>query len=224
MSRIIIVEDDHALARGLLALLRGQGHAVDHVDNGASAIELIAEEPYGMAILDLGLPDLSGYEVLRAIRRSGSQIPVLILTARDGIDDRVKGLDEGADDYLLKPFEPAELLARARALLRRVGGERGAQVQVGSLVCHPETCTAEVNGRAIGLRRREWAVLFGLATRAGKVVSKERLTSEVFGFDEPVGSNAVEVHLARLRKKLLPDGPAIRTLRGLGYLMEKSSS
>ncbi len=223
MSRILIVEDDLALARGLVALLRAQGHAVDHVDHGALAMEIALEEPYGLIVLDLGLPDLSGFEVLRQVRRAGDQVPLLILTARDAIEDRVRGLDEGADDYLLKPFEPPELLARVRALLRRGSGGTGPEVAVGNLICHPNSCTALLDGRTLDLRRREWAVLYGLASRAGKVVPRERLTAEVFGFDEPVGNNAIEVYIARLRKKLQPDGPAIRTFRGLGYLMETAS-
>jgi two-component system response regulator TctD len=220
MSRILIVEDDRALARGLAALLRAQGHAVDAIESGKLALRLASEESYAVIILDLGLPDLSGFDVLRGLRRGGLSTPVLVLTARDSIEDRVRGLDEGGDDYLLKPFEPSELLARVRALVRRGGSELGPSFSVGNLVCYPGSCNVEVAGRQIELRRREWAVLYGLASRAGKVVPKERLANEVFGFDDPVGPNALEVYVARLRKKLQPEGPAIRNLRGLGYIMD----
>lgn len=220
MARILLVEDDAPLRRGLIATLHVEGYAVDTAADGVSALQIALDEPYAAVILDVGLPGLSGLEVLRRLRQRGSRTPILILTARDTVQDRVSGLDAGADDYLLKPFEPSELLARLRALLRRAQGDPSPVVTVGSLVIDRSLGTATVNGRAIELRRREWAVLERLVARPGKLVSKERLTSEVFGFDEPVAPNAVEVYVARLRKKLEPDGPHIRTLRGLGYLLD----
>lgn len=220
MARILLVEDDAPLRRGLIATLHVEGYAVDAAADGVSALQIALDEPYAAVILDVGLPGLSGLEVLRRLRQRGSRTPILILTARDTVQDRVSGLDAGADDYLLKPFEPSELLARLRALLRRAQGDPSPVVTVGSLVIDRSLGTATVNGRPIELRRREWAVLERLVARPGKLVSKERLTSEVFGFDEPVAPNAVEVYVARLRKKLEPDGPHIRTLRGLGYLLD----
>lgn len=218
--RILIVEDDAALARGLTASLKLAGYAVDHVASGEEAARLERAEPYGLVVLDLGLPDLSGFEVLTRIRRRGSTVPVMILTAREAVADRVKGLDLGADDYLLKPFDPAEFEARVRALMRRGQGTPVPELVCGALRYDRSTATVMLNGRVLDLRKRELAVLEGLITRAGKVVPKDRLAGEVFGFDEPVAPNAIELYVARLRKKLEPDGPQIRTIRGLGYLME----
>jgi two-component system response regulator TctD len=160
--------------------------------------------------------------VLRQIRVRGCDVPVLILTARDAVADRVKGLDLGADDYLQKPFEPAELEARVRALVRRGMGPRNPVIACGALTLDRSSGAVHLAGRPITLRRRELAVLEGLMTRAGKVVPKEKLSAEVFGFDEPVAPNAIELYIARLRKKLEPDGPQIRTVRGLGYMIERA--
>lgn len=214
------MEDDIALARGVLALLRADGHAVDHFESAEDALEVIELEPYALILLDLGLPGMSGFDAVRDLRQHGHRIPVLILTARDAIDDRVRGLDLGADDYMLKPFDPTELGARVRALLRRSTGEALPEINVGNLTCDLANGTATINGEPIELRRREWAVLIALAHKAGHVVPKERLISEVFDYDDPVGSNALEVYIARLRKKLSDGGPNIRALRGLGYIME----
>ena len=145
-----------------------------------------------------------------------------MLTARDALDDRVRGLDLGADDYLRKPFAPEELEARIRALGRRRGGDPTPELMVGTLVLNRSTGQAQVAGRALDLRRREWAVLDSLATRAGQIVPRETLLAEVFGYDEPVGPNAIEVNITRLRGKLAPDGPMIRTVRGVGYLLDAS--
>ena len=218
--RILIVEDDAALARGLAGTLRLSGFAVDHEADGAEAASLAVSEPYSLVVLDLGLPNLSGFDVLRQVRRSGSKVPVMILTARDAVTDRVKGLDLGADDYLLKPFEVAEFEARVRALVRRGQGLPDPVLTCGPLSLDRAAGVVCLNGQPLILRRRELAVLTGLMTRAGKVVPKERLISEVFGFDEPVAPNALELYVARLRKKLEPDGPQIRTIRGIGYLLE----
>ncbi|MGK6324332.1 response regulator [Sphingomonas sp. DT-51] len=218
--RILIVEDDAALARSLVALLRGAGHAVDHVATGEDALMVTAGEPYALVVLDVGLPGQDGFAVLQALRRRGERVPVLMLTARDALDDRVRGLDLGADDYLRKPFAPVELEARIRALGRRRGGDPTPELVVGALVLNRSSGDAQVAGRALDLRRREWAVLDALATRAGQIVPRETLLAEVFGFDEPVGPNALEVNITRLRGKLAPEGPAIRTVRGVGYILD----
>jgi len=218
--RVLIVEDDAPLARSLTALLRAGGHAVDHVALGADALAVLPTEPYAVVVLDVGLPDMDGFAVLERLRRNGSKVPVLMLTARDGLDDKVRGLDLGADDYLRKPFEPAELEARLRALARRQGGDPTPLLVVGRLTLNRSTAQADVAGRDLGLRRREWAVLEVLATRAGQVVPRDRLAAAVFGFDEPVGRTPIEVHVTRLRAKLAPDGPGIRTIRGVGYMLE----
>jgi len=219
MARILLVEDDPSLARGLSALLKAAGYSVDIAEDGEIALELALTEPYALITLDIGLPELDGFEVLRRWRTRQLKTPVLILTARDAIDERVTGLDLGADDYLLKPFEPSELEARVRALLRRSQGQANSVITVGNLTVDHSRALALVNGQEINLRAREWAVLDRLIAQAGKVVSKRRLTSEVFGFDEPVAPNAIEVYIGRLRRKLEPDGPEIRTIRGLGYML-----
>lgn len=220
MARILLVEDDPALARGVSAMLRSKNYTVDVAEHGEDALEAALGEPYALIALDLGLPDIDGIEVLRRLRRSGSKIPVLVLSARDAVEDRVTGLDHGADDYMLKPFDPSEMEARIRALLRRSAGEASPLVTIGGLVIDPARATATLGGTVLALRRREWAVLERLAARPGKLVSKERLAAEIFGYDEPVAPNAVEVYVARLRRKLQPDGPEIRTVRGLGYLID----
>ena len=218
--RILMIEDDAALARSIAALLRASGHAVDHTTSGEEALTLVSGEPYALVILDVGLPDIDGFTVLERLRRRGERVPVLMLTARDALDDRVRGLDLGADDYLRKPFEPVELEARVRALGRRRGGDPAAVVTIGALTLNRSSGHAEVAGRTLDLRRREYAVLDALATRAGQVVPRELLLAEVFGYDEPVGPNALEVNVNRLRGKLAADGPQVRTIRGIGYLLD----
>jgi len=220
MARILLVEDDGALRRGLTASLKASGHAVDAVASGEGALELERQEAYALIILDVGLPDVSGFDVLRAVRRRGGRTPVLLLTARDTVEDRVTGLDLGADDYLLKPFAPTELEARVRALVRRGQGDPSPRLSIGALTLDRSAGVAEVAGRPLDLRRREWAVLESLAIRSGKVVSRERLSADVFDHDDEVAPNALEVYVARVRRKLEPDGPTIRTLRGLGYLLD----
>ncbi|ACL57717.1 response regulator [Methylobacterium nodulans] len=218
--RVLVVEDDAALARGLVAALRLAGLAVDHEADGAEAARLALSEPYSLIVLDVGLPGLSGFEVLRRIRAAKSAVPVMILTARDAVTDRVRGLDLGADDYLLKPFAPAEFEARVRALIRRGQGLPNPVLRCGALSLDRATGTVTLGDEPVSLRRRELAVLTVLMARAGQVVPKERLSGEVFGFDEAVAPNALELYVARLRKKLQPNGPEIRTIRGLGYLLD----
>lgn len=220
MARILLVEDDPSLARGLSATLRASGYAIDIARDGEAAWQMASDEPYALITLDLGLPEMSGLEVLRKIRAAGNKVPVLILTARDALEDRLVGLDTGADDYMLKPFEPSELEARIRALLRRARGEADPVLTIGRLTIDSARGTVAIDGRPVDLRRREWAVLERLAARVGKVVDKDRLSAEVFGYDEAVAPNAIEVYVARLRRKLEPDGPRIRTIRGLGYVLD----
>jgi two-component system response regulator TctD len=218
--RILIVEDDAPLARSIVALLRTAGHAVDHVETGEDALMIAGGEPYSVIVLDVGLPDMDGFEVLATLRRRGDRVPILMLTARDALDDRVRGLDLGADDYLRKPFDAEELEARIRALGRRRGGDPTPELVVGTLTLNRSTGEARVLSELLDLRRRELAVLDALATRAGQIVPRETLHAEVFGIDEPVGSNAIEVNITRLRAKLPPHGPTIRTVRGVGYLLD----
>jgi two-component system OmpR family response regulator len=220
MARILVVEDDPALSRGITALLKASGHAADCAKDGETALFMVESEPCCLIILDIGLPRMSGFEVISKLRARGCKTPILVLTARDHVTDRVKGLDLGADDYLLKPFNASELSARVRALLRRDHGDPSPVVVIGNLTIDRTHAAAEVSGRPLQLRRREWAVLDRLIAKAGEVVSKERLIAEVFSYDDAVAPNALEVHIARLRRKLEPDGPTIRTMRGLGYMLK----
>ena len=221
MARILLVEDDSALARGLVRTLQARGFSVDLAEEGEQGLMMAREEPYLVMILDLGLPELSGFEVLKALRSGGNKIPVLILTARHEIRDRVRGLDLGADDYLLKPFDVDELAARLRALMRRPAGDPAPLVQVGDLTVDRSKCTASIEGVALDLRRREWMLLESFVGQVGKVVSKQRLSAQLFNFEDDVSPNAIELYVGRLRRKLGPKAPKIRTLRGLGYMMER---
>lgn len=220
VPRILLVEDDDALARGIVSLLDEQGYAVDHLASGQAALEVEPLEPYALMVLDVGLPDISGFEVLRTLRRRGSRTPILILTARDTTQDKVTGLDLGADDYLLKPFDPAELEARVRALIRRRHGDPNPTLSLGAMSLDRSAGIVRIGERQIELRKRELAVLLVLLEQVGRVVPKERLSAEVFAYDDLVGPNALELYVARLRKKLSPDGPTIRTHRGVGYQID----
>ena len=229
MSRILLVEDDAALARGLVALLNHSGYDVESVATGHAALARQAVGAYAVIVLDLGLPDVSGLEVLRQLRtgeqqsRSGvERCPVLILTARSALEDRVQGLDLGADDYLLKPFEPPELLARLRALMRRAQGDPSPSITVGRLTFERANGAFHLGDELLELPRRERAVLEQLVIRVGKIVLREKLADMVFGLDEDVGPNALEVYIGRLRKRLAAGGPQIRTVRGLGYMLEQT--
>jgi DNA-binding response OmpR family regulator len=217
--RLLFVEDDKALGRGVVAFLRSEQFTVDWVTDGETALEQRAE-PYSVIVLDLGLPDISGLEVLVRLRRSGNRTPLLILTARDTLKDKVGGLDLGADDYMLKPFELEELAARIRALARRRGGDPSPVLTVGSLTVDRNSARAYVDGRDLELRRREHTVLLVLAANAGKIVSRRRLTGEIFGHDDEAGPNALDVYVGRVRRKLEPNGPKILTLRGQGYMLQ----
>jgi two-component system OmpR family response regulator len=219
--RILIVEDDPVLADGLTRSLRAADYAIDCVGDGAEADHVLNAQHYDLVILDLGLPKLDGFEVLRRMRRRGSRVPVLVLTARDALEDRVKGLDLGADDYLAKPFDLPELEARLRALIRRGQSGGGSIIEHGALTLDTAGRRVTLNGQPLELSARELGVLEVLMLRSGRVVNKEQLAEQLYGWDEEVGANAIEVYVHRLRKKLEPAGVSIRTIRGLGYLLEK---
>jgi two-component system, OmpR family, response regulator len=219
--RILIVEDDPVLADGLTRSLRAADYAVDCLDDGAEADHVLNAQHYDLVILDLGLPKVDGFEILRRLRRRGSRIPVLVLTARDALEDRVRGLDLGADDYLGKPFDLLELEARLRALIRRGQSGGSSLIEHGALALDTAGRRATLNGEPLELSARELGVLEVLMLRSGRVVNKEQLAEQLYGWDEEVGANAIEVYVHRLRKKLEPAGVAIRTIRGLGYLLEK---
>jgi two-component system OmpR family response regulator len=195
---------------------------VDCVGTGDQADHVLLAQNYDLVILDLGLPKLDGFEVLRRLRHRGSKIPVLILTARDGLDERVRGLDLGADDYLTKPFDLPDLEARVRALIRRGQSGGGSMLTHGTLQLDTAGRRATLNGAPLDLSARELGVLEVLMLRSGRVVNKEQLAEQLYGWDEEVGANAIEVYVHRLRRKLEPAGVVIRTIRGLGYLLEKS--
>ena len=220
--RLFIVEDDLILADGLKNSLMQSGYAIDVASNGIDADSILIYQAFDLVVLDLDLPKLSGFEVLKRLRSRGSKIPVLILTANDNINDRVKGLDLGADDYLSKPFVLAELEARVRALIRRgqVGGS--AIISVGSLHFDSANRSASYNEINLNLSARELAVLEVLLLKAGKVASKDQMLEKLCNFDEDISDNALEVYLHRLRKKLDHTDINIRTIRGLGYLLEKT--
>ncbi len=219
--RILVVEDDPVLADGLTRSLRQSDYAVDCVGDGVEASHVLVSQNYDLVILDLGLPKVDGLEALRRLRRRGSKVPVLILTAHDTLDDRVKGLDLGADDYLTKPFDLPELEARVRALIRRGQSGGGSLLEHGTLALDTAGRRATLDGEPLDLSARELGVLEVLMLRSGRVVNKEQLAEQLYGWDEEVGANAIEVYVHRLRKKLEPAGVTIRTIRGLGYLLEK---
>lgn len=218
--RILVVEDDKALRHSLEASLHAASFESRSTDSGEQALRLEETEIFDAAVLDIGLPDIDGFEVLKTLRRRGSSTPVLMLTARDALGDRVAGLDFGADDYLVKPFAPSEFIARLRAIVRRREGRAAGATLVGSLVCDWNTGRAQVNDRELSLRPREWAALRVLASRAGQVVDRELLAAEVFPQDEAPSLNALEIHVGRLRRKLQPDGPAVTNIRGRGYRLD----
>ena len=218
--RLLVVEDNDRLAETLTSLLRGEGHAVDLVTNGEDADATLAAEGFDLVILDLGLPGMDGLDVLRRLRDRRAETAVLILTGRGALDDRVKGLDLGADDYLTKPFEIEEFDARVRALLRRRARAAGASLVVGELVFDVSARTASLQGAALDLPKRELDLLEALMVRAGRVTSKPELVEAISAFDGSVSESAIELYVSRLRRKLEPRGVRIRALRGIGYILE----
>ena len=213
--RILLVEDDPMIGESVVSGLAGEGHAVDWVRDGVAAEAAVATTPYALVLLDLGLPKRDGIEVLKDLRARKLDLPVLVMTARDTVRDRVAGLDAGADDYLVKPFDLDELSARVRALTRRAAGRAEPLVERGPLVLNPATHEVRWHGAPVEVSGREYALLAALAERAGAVISRAQLEEKLYGWNESIGSNAVEVHIHNLRRKLGDD--AIRTVRGLGY-------
>jgi len=222
IMRILIAEDDSILADGLVRSLRQSAYAVDHVKNGVEADTALSMQSFDLLILDLGLPRMSGLEVLRRLRARNSNLPVLILTAADSVDERVKGLDLGADDYMAKPFALNELEARVRALTRRGAGGGPTVVRHGSLSFDQVGRIAYINDQVIDLSARELGLLEVLLQRIGRLVSKEQLVDHLCEWGEEVSNNAIEVYVHRLRKKIEPSGVRIITVRGLGYCLEKA--
>jgi two-component system response regulator QseB len=219
--RLLLVEDDAMIGESVRTGLQQDGFAVDWVQDGRAAELALGANAYDTLLLDLGLPRKAGLDVLAALRRRGDTIPVLILTARDAIADRVKGLDTGADDYLVKPFDLEELAARVRALLRRKSGRADPVVQVGDLIINPATHEASLAGKSISLSAREFALIHALAARPGVVYSRAQLEEKLYGWGHEVESNTVEVYVHSLRRKLGAD--FIQNVRGVGYMVPKQT-
>ena len=217
--RILVVEDDPGIAAGLLATLKAAGYATDACASLASASSAMTVEVFDLVLLDRGLPDGDGLQWLRQLRERGLKLPVLILTAREALPDRVDGLDQGADDYLVKPFEPEELLARMRLALRRSEGRASPLLHHGDLEINPAAHTVTRAGQPINLRAKEFALLLALLRSAGQVLSRQRLEETLYGFDEALDSNALEVHVHHLRRKLGDD--VVKTVRGVGYFVPR---
>lgn len=220
--KILIVEDDAILGDALRAHLTRAGLVPTLVHDGAAADHVLATQRFDLVILDLGLPVFGGFEVLRRLRQRGDRVLVLILTARDELHDRIKGFELGADDYLSKPFDMAELLLRAKALYRRAHGSGQDELAVGRLRLDPYGRRVTIDDTPVDLSARELEVLETLVIREGRVVSKEDLMQRLYDADSNVGANAVEVFLHRIRRKIVGSGVEIRTIRGLGYLLEKA--
>jgi DNA-binding response OmpR family regulator len=217
--QILLVEDDAVLADGLSRVLHGHGVQAELAHDGLRADQLLQSGSYAVAVLDIGLPGIDGFEVVRRLRARGSHLPVLLLTARDAVEDRVHGLELGADDYLVKPFATAELVARIRALARR-GAPLPQALAIGRLSLDVAARRARIGDKALDLSVREWAVLEYLLQHAGRVVSKQQIIDAIQPWGDDLTLNAVEVYVSRLRLKLQDAGLAIRTIRGFGYLLE----
>ena len=218
--RILIAEDDTALSEALRFSLTQAGYAVDHVANGAAADEALKSDGFGLLVLDLGLPRLDGFEVLKRLRKHNTTLPVLILSGREQPEDKVTGLDLGADDYLVKPFSLSELQARVRALLRRGAGVSAPMRHYGNLSFDTVDRVASIDARPLQLSLHEAGVLEILLRRFGRVVSKEQLVEQLYNYDKEVSHNAIEVYVHRLRKKLAGSGVEVRTHYGRGYMVD----
>ena len=216
--RILLVEDDDMIGESVVAGLECEGHAVDWVRDGNSALLALNTTEFSLVILDLGLPGKDGLQVLKEMRAKRNATPVLVTTARDTVDDRIRGLDMGADDYLIKPYDLDELSARIHALLRRSAGRADPILERGELRISPHTREVTYRGEPVILSSKEYALLFALAERQGVVWSRSQLEEKLYNWDNTVGSNAIEVHIHHLRKKL--SDSAIKTVRGVGYLLE----
>jgi DNA-binding response OmpR family regulator len=218
---VLLVEDDSQVADSTARALRSQGWVVDVTARGEPVPLSVKQDPYDVVILDIGLQGIDGFETLRRLRAQGSKVPVLMLTARDAVDDRVRGLEGGADDYLVKPFALSELVARVRVLLRRSQSRMSEQLTLGRLRMDLDARRVYINDAPIDLAAREWSVLEYLLTRADKVVAKEQILQAIAGWDESISENAIEVYVSRLRGKIESGGVHIRTVRGFGYLLEE---
>lgn len=217
--RILLVEDDELLGDGVKTSLTSRGYAIDWLKDGATASQALKSDSFDIIILDIGLPRVSGLELLQELRSRGSSVPVLLLTARDSVEDLVKGLDAGADDYLTKPFDLDELFARLRALQRRASGVSTPIIAHGAIVLDTTAHTVTLEGKPVIMSRREFALLQKLLQNAGRVLSREQLTQSLYGWEEEIDSNALEVHIHNLRKKFGSD--LIATIRGVGYMVQK---
>ena len=215
--RILLVEDDVMLGDGMVDALRSSGYTVDWLQQGMPALSALKSEEFAALVLDLNLPDIDGISLLRKLRREGQTLPVLILTARDALDDRVLGLDAGSDDYMVKPFALQELNARLRALVRRSKGQAQAVLEYGELQLFPASQQVTYRGEPVKLTPHEYKLLQKLITQSGRVLSRDQLQQSLYGWDEGAESNAVEVHIHHLRKKFFPE--LIRNNRGVGYIV-----
>lgn len=217
--RILLVEDDNLLGDGVCAGLRREENAVDWVKNGETALSAMAETQYDCVVLDIGLPRMSGLDVLAHLRESNNAVPVLILTAQDDIADRVKGLDAGADDYLVKPFEFSELCARLRALTRRTRGNASEIIHYKNITINTTAHSVEYNDKTVELSRREYTLLIEMVSNQGRVLSRQHLEQKLYSWGDEIESNTIEVYIHHLRKKLYSD--LIKTVRGIGYIVAK---
>jgi two-component system OmpR family response regulator len=217
--RVLVVEDDALLAEGLSTVLSRAGHAVVRATTGKHADVLLATEEFEFVVLDIGLPDIDGFELLRRLRQRRSTTRVLVLTARDAVEDRIHGLDLGADDYLTKPFSVKEFEARVRAMLRR-GVAPATPWSVAGMTVDVAAKRVRIDERTIDLTPREWALLELFLTHPGRVISKDQIAESIFTFDDQLSPNAIEVHVSRLRAKIEPMGSQLRTVRGFGYLWD----
>ncbi|MEQ8235070.1 MAG: response regulator transcription factor [Gammaproteobacteria bacterium] len=219
---VLVVEDDELLGTGLLRVLEQSGYVASLANDGNGAKAALDGGDFDLLLLDLGLPDIDGLDILRSLRRQRRIVPVLVLTARDGVEQRVAALDAGADDYLEKPFDLRELEARVRALLRRSHVMFGQEARLGALAINPYTREARIDGELLAVPAREFEVLEILVINAGKVVTKARIAQRLTASNDDIGDNAIEVYVHRLRRRLGPHGLNIRTVRGVGYLIETS--
>ncbi len=216
---ILLVEDDALLADGIIKALQRERFTVNHVKEGQAALNHINVEPPDILILDLGLPDMDGLELLKRLRKNNSSILVLILTARDLLDDKLIGLDSGADDYITKPFELKELIARLRVLERRISNININEISIGNIILNTSTLQTTVDGVSLQLSKREYMLLKALMEGAGAILTRENLEAKLYSWGEDIASNAIEVHIHNLRKKL-PTG-FIQTVHGMGYIIKK---
>ena len=217
--RLLLIEDDVALGEGIHQALVREGYTVDWLQDGSSALHALLSETFDAVVLDLGLPRMDGLEVLRRLRDSGATVPVLILTARDATEDRIAGLDAGADDYLIKPIDLAELKARLRALLRRSAGRARVVIEHAGICLDPSTQHVSYHGQTVLLTPKEYQLLHELLSPPGRVMTRDQLMQLLYGWNEEAESNTLEVHIHHLRKKFSSE--LIRTIRGVGYLVEE---